>query len=395
MARIAFISIMGAAPWGGSEYLWASGAQQALQDGHEVYISIYDWSIDHPIIQHLITLGVNILYRTRNPNPPSIIARAIRKVVNRAPSRRNTSSSPYQDIFDTKPDVICISQGSTCDIGYFPDLALLAISSNIPYIAICHHNTDVLLGETNRQIIKDFFQQASKVLFVSQYNLDLAKRQLASHLPNAQVIQNPVNLASAEIEPFPNTSKIRFASVARLDAFNKGQDILFEALSAKQWKDRDWECNLYGKGEDLTYLENLARHYEIQDKVKFQGHVHDVRKIWADNHILVLPSRAEGTPLCLIEALLCGRPAVVTDIGGNTEWIDEGKTGFIAAATATQFFQSALERAWSDRDKWKEMGDLAHKSVIERIDKNPGNTLLEHLLNTLLSQTSSKTLINV
>jgi L-malate glycosyltransferase len=394
MTRIAFISTMGASPWGGSEYLWTASAQKALQDGHEVYVSIYDWSIDHHIIQHLMTLGTKILSRTRHPQPQSIITRAIRKVSKYTPSGRS-SRSPYQDVFNVKPDVICISQGSTCDIGYFPDLVLLAISSNIPYIAVCQHNTDSPLGETNRQIIKDFFQQASKVLFVSQHNLDLAKRQLAFPLLNAQIIHNPVNLTSAEIQPFPNNSTIRFASVARLDVFNKGQDLLFEALSAKQWRDRDWECNLYGKGEDLSYLENLARLYAIQDKVKFRGHVQDIKKIWAENHILVLPSRAEGTPLALIESMLCGRPAVVTDIGGSTEWIDEGKTGFIAAATTSQSFQSALERAWSSRSQWKEMGEIAHKSAIERTDRDPGNTLLRHLLSALTSSTLSRSLINV
>jgi L-malate glycosyltransferase len=385
---------MGGDPWGGSEYLWTASAQKALQDGHEVYISIYDWSIGHPMIQRLIGLGVKILSRTRHPQPPSIITRAIRKVSKHTPSEKS-SRSPYQDVFDVKPDVICISQGSTCDIGYFPDLVSLAISSNIPYIAVCQHNTDLPLGKTNRQIIKDFFQQASKVLFVSQHNLELAKRQLASLLLNAQIIHNPVNLTSTAIEPFPNTSTTRFASVARLDVFNKGQDLLFEALGAKQWKDRDWECNLYGKGEDLSYLENLALLYEIQDKVKFRGHVHDIKKIWAENHILLLPSRAEGTPLSLIESMLCGRPAVVTDIGGNTEWIDEGKTGFIAAATTSQSFQSALEQAWSDRSQWKEMGEIAYKSAIERIDRDPGNTLLRHLLSSLTSSTLSRALIKV
>jgi L-malate glycosyltransferase len=386
---------MGATPWGGSEYLWTSSAQKALQDGHEVYISIYDWSISHPVIQHLKTLGVKVLSRTRYPQSSSIMVRAVRKVAKHTYLTRSINRSPYQDIFDLKPDVICVSQGSTCDISCFPDLASLAISSNIPYITVCQHNTDLPIGETNRQIIKDFFQQANKVLFVSQHNLDLAKRQLASHLPNAQVIHNPVNLTSTEIEPFLNTSTMRFASVARLEVFNKGQDLLFEALSAKQWKDRDWECNLYGTGEDLSYLENLARLYGIQEKVKFRGHVNDVRKVWAENHILVLPSRAEGTPLALIEALLCGRPAVVTEIGGNAEWITEGKNGFIAAATTTQSFQSALERAWCDRSQWREMGELAHKLAIERIDRHPGSTLLKHLLSALPAPTSSKTRINI
>ena len=41
------------------------------------------------------------------------------------------------------------------------------------------------------------------------------------------------------------------------------------------------------------------------------------------NHLLVLPSRAEGTPIALVEAMICARPAVVTDVGGNVEWLED------------------------------------------------------------------------
>jgi L-malate glycosyltransferase len=383
MMRIAIISIMAGDPWGGSEELWAIGAERALQDDHEVYVSIYDWSLSHPVIQNLITLGAKVRSRTRHPKPPSVISRVIRKILSYSHLGGRMSESPYQDVFSINPDIICISQGSTCDISAFPDLASLVISSNIPYVVICQHNTDFSMEYVNRKTVKNFFDHASKVLFVSQHNLDLAKRQLASPLPNAEVIQNPVNLMSVEIEAFPSISTTQFASVARLDVFNKGQDLLFEALSAVPWKNRNWQCNLYGVGEDRIYLEELACLYEIQDKVKFHGHVNDVRKIWAENHILVLPSRAEGTPLALVESMLCARPAIVTDIGGNIEWITEGETGFIAAATTTKSFQSALERAWQNKQKWEEMGRMAHKLALARIDENPGDTLLKHLVSSL------------
>ncbi len=384
MAKIIFISTMDGCSWGGSEFLWSECAKQALQDGHDIYVSICDRSIDTPVIQQIASAGAKIIARTGYQRQPSIILRALRKLATFF--RKNIGVSAYQKIFDIRPDVICISQCSACDIGYFSDLASLAIDSNIPYISICQHNTDLDLADTNRQIIKDYFHHAQKVLFVSQSNLNLARRQIADCLPNAELIQNPVNLMTLEaIEPFPDTSTIEFASVARLNVFNKGQDILFEALSAQQWKNRNWQCNLYGSGEDLTYLQNLACSYKIEDKIKFQGHVKDVRKIWAKNHILVLPSRAEGTPLALIESMLCARPSIVTDIGGNTEWIVEGENGFIADATTTASFQSALERAWQNRHKWEEMGHMAHDSAMIRLDTNPGKTLLQYLTSILPS----------
>jgi L-malate glycosyltransferase len=374
MAKIAYISIMAGSPWGGSEYLWAGSAKKALENGHDVYLSIYDWSVSHPVIQDLIALGAHILPRKRHPRSWFFLRRAVRKLVRR---------SPYQDIFDIHPDIICVNQGSTCDIAYFPDLINLATSSNIPYMTICQHNMDLALENQHRQLVNSFFSKANRVLFVSQSNLDLAKRQLASPLPNASVVQNPVNISSIDPEIFPPSSTIKFASVARFDVSNKGQDLLLESLSSEKWKDRDWECNFYGTGEDLDYLQKLTALYKIHDRVKFKGHVSDVRKIWAENHILVLPSRAEGTPLSLMEAMLCGRPSVVTDVGGNIEWVSEGETGFISPATTVSSFQAALERAWQAKDNWERMGNSAHDIAISKFDTNPAKTLLEIILNSI------------
>src|SRR5262249_46331394 len=108
----------------------------------------------------------------------------------------------------------------------------------------------------------------------------------------------------------------------------------------------------------------------------FAGHVPDIRGIWADNHLLVLPSRSEGTPLSLVEAMLCGRPAVVTDVGGNAEWITEPDTGFIAEAPSTRSVAGALERAWTARHLWAEMGERAHEKARRQVDPDPGGTLL-------------------
>jgi len=77
--------------------------------------------------------------------------------------------------------------------------------------------------------------------------------------------------------------------------------------------------------------------------------------------------------------MLCGRPAVVTDVGGSAEWVDEGKTGFIAAAPTARSIGDALGAAWTARERWPEMGRAARASVLTRYDPAPGRTLLKLL----------------
>jgi glycosyltransferase involved in cell wall biosynthesis len=120
---------------------------------------------------------------------------------------------------------------------------------------------------------------------------------------------------------------------------------------------------------------------EIMDSkiVRFRGHVSNIEEIWKENHLLVLPSRYEGLPLALVESMWCGRPAVVTDVGGNAELCADGKTGFIAPAATISSVGETLERAWQQRSAWQNMGKAARAKVEALVPKNPIELFCEQL----------------
>jgi glycosyltransferase involved in cell wall biosynthesis len=285
-----------------------------------------------------------------------------------------------QQLQQTKPDLIIFSQGSTYDLIRDPATLRLLEMSRTPYVIVCQHNVETPIPEETRQVGRHTFRDASLIVFVSHRNMQAARRQLAAELPQAIVLQNPINLKKTEIIPWPSAQVARLASVARYHVGAKGQDLLFEALGAPEWRHRDWELSLYGEGKDRAYLVDLTKLYGISDKVHFQGHCSDVSKIWAEHQLLVLPSRSEGTPLALIEALIAGRPGLVTDVGDSARWVREGETGFIAEAATTSSISSALDRAWAARHKWREMGQSCHFQTISLKDREPGATLLMHSL---------------
>jgi glycosyltransferase involved in cell wall biosynthesis len=386
MAKIAFISTMGGIPWGGSEFLWAATAKQSLIEGHEVIISVYDWTINNPIVKELQYLGAYTLTRSRSRGYKYFCL----KVVNRLAKFFNQEiisqmfQSPYQAVFDCKPDIICISQGGSFDLIGMPELSTPLLHSGVPYVFVCQFNSDILFSSSKiHTTVNQLYHQAKKIAFVSKHNLNLAERQLCQNIPNALVIQNPVNLVDYNYVHFPLQTQIKFACVARLH-FIKGQDLLFEALSSPEWQKRNWQCNLYGSGEEEYYLKSLANYYNLSDRIHFHGHVQNVQSIWVENQILVLPSRGEGTPLALVESMICGRPAVITDVGGNIDWIEEGKTGFIAEAPTTKLINAALNRAWQFRDQWQSMGKNAHTLAMAKRDPHPENTLLNLLTDSIL-----------
>ena len=83
--------------------------------------------------------------------------------------------------------------------------------------------------------------------------------------------------------------------------------------------------------------------------------------------------------MSLVEAMLCGRPAVATDVGGVRRWIDDHRTGFLSEAPTSFSLGQALERAWQARDRWPAIGAAAHDFAVEQTDPQPGNTLLRLL----------------
>jgi glycosyltransferase involved in cell wall biosynthesis len=271
------------------------------------------------------------------------------------------------------PDAVLFSSGNTYE--WLSAAAALQSLRNggVPYAVVCQLNSEQhALDKGKRILARKLFSHAQWVAFVSEHNKRLAERQMGMSLEWAVIVKNPVNLKSLEEIPWPDGTSTVFASIARLDVKYKGQDTLFEVLSRPQWLDREWECRLFGKGPDLLYLSELAEYFGIARRIRFMGHVSDIRQAWKECHMLVLPSHAEGTPLALVEAMLCGRPAVVTDAGGNGEWIQEPVSGFFSEAATTYSFGLAMERAWQSRNNWKKMGDAARDFAIKNFEPRAG-----------------------
>jgi len=123
----------------------------------------------------------------------------------------------------------------------------------------------------------------------------------------------------------------------------------------------------------------MAAHLGLSN-VSFAGYEADVARIWERNHALLLPSRAEGLPLVLVEAMLSGRVPIVTDLAGNAEVVEDGRTGFIAAAASEAALAEAMERAWARRADWPAIGAAAGAAIRELVPPDPPGLLADTLI---------------
>jgi glycosyltransferase involved in cell wall biosynthesis len=106
--------------------------------------------------------------------------------------------------------------------------------------------------------------------------------------------------------------------------------------------------------------------------------IRNVEEVWANHHALVPQSRYEGMPLLAVEAMLCGRPCIATDLGGNSELIYDRINSFLAKAATVE----AMNRAWGNRDRLKDIGLRTASDVRQCVSRDPGEDFSRELRNT-------------
>jgi glycosyltransferase involved in cell wall biosynthesis len=93
-------------------------------------------------------------------------------------------------------------------------------------------------------------------------------------------------------------------------------------------------------------LHELAQDLGIADRVRFAGwwKGSDLPAVYYGSEMVALSSDNEGTPVCLIEALACGRAVIATDVGGVADVLEEGRLGLIVPPGRPDAFTEGLTR---------------------------------------------------
>jgi len=363
--------------WGGSEPLWVETAKRAAAEGHEVTAVFPHNAQPHSGYEKLREAGVEFISRPARMEPT-----LLRRIGWKLQGLGKPEVEWWRRHFSRTPDAICVSQGAGYCILTSPGLTEWLREVTCAYYLVSQsHRRKALPAPQYLPQLRSVFRKAEAVVYVAEANRLAAERFLGLQLPQAKVLQNPLNLKTVDSVPWPEeNSPLQLACVGRIKFEDKGQDLLVDSLAQDQWKPRDFTLDIYGSGPDDVALCERIEHHGLQDKVRLAGFERAIRKIWADHHVLLMPSRSEGTPISLIEAQICARPAVVTDVDGNGDWVEDGQTGFVAKEASVQAISDALERMWSRRDQLRAIGEAARQACLAKRDPDPEGTLLALLL---------------
>jgi glycosyltransferase involved in cell wall biosynthesis len=107
---------------------------------------------------------------------------------------------------------------------------------------------------------------------------------------------------------------------------------------------------IVGDGPDRSDLEARAIAGELDGTVRFLGYRDDIPRVLAASDIIVMPSRAEGLPHLLLEALAVGRPVVASHVGGIPDVVHDGETGLLVPPAAPDRVADGVLRLLADPD---------------------------------------------
>jgi glycosyltransferase involved in cell wall biosynthesis len=144
----------------------------------------------------------------------------------------------------------------------------------------------------------------------------------------------------------------------------KGHDILMRALALV--KDRGVKLTVVtaGDGAERAPIEALAKTLGLgPEHVRFLGFRSDVPDLLAAADFFVLPSRMEGLPLAVLEAMSHGLPIVTTRIGGNPEVVTDGEHGLLVPIEDPAALAAALARFAEDPDLRRKLGEAGRARV--------------------------------
>lgn len=146
---------------------------------------------------------------------------------------------------------------------------------------------------------------------------------------------------------------VKLVMVARFEQ-PKDQILLLKALAPLRGK--KWNIEFVGDGPLLGSARQVSNALGLDEQVRFSGECEDVTERLNNSDVLLLISRWEGLPLTILEGMRASLPVIASDVGGVSEQVEDGVTGFLVPRDESAEITTAVERLLSDGELRRRMG---------------------------------------
>ncbi len=258
-------------------------------------------------------------------------------------------------IKEFKPDIVIAEMPLIFMWCYFASLDL-----NVPIVAHDHTSFMRKLKPLYNYIRFYLYEKADALVILTERD----KKVLGTKFPDKKVIYNPLPFKPIDLSEKYKRKKA-ILCVGRFDVWEvKGFDIIIEIFAKIASKYNDWKLEFAGTGSEnsVNYIKELVKNNGIEDKTIFHGQISNMKELYQQVSIFVLPSRVEGLPMSLMEAMSQGCACIAFEVGGATnEMITQGISGFVVPDGDIATFQEKLDFLMTNEDTVEAIGNNAIK----------------------------------
>ncbi len=241
------------------------------------------------------------------------------------------------------------------------------VENNIPFILHNHGGRYARfysrLPEMLKRRIIQMFRWAKGAIVLSQQSHQFHRQIVGDPGYPIWIVPNPIERPSVLSLP-PPPPPLRLLFLGRLDS-NKGADRALQALALLPADVRS-QVRLYMAGDGaVEAMQDLARQLGISEQVEIRSWIEgDEKERWLrESHVFTLPSRAEGLPMAMLEAMAYGKAVIASSVGGIPEWLTEGQEGFLVSPDDIPALSEAIQRLVEAPELCRQMGLRAHQRV--------------------------------
>lgn len=231
-------------------------------------------------------------------------------------------------------------------------------------------------GESVVHYTRNSLKQIGAVVIVLSTRMLRYLRENDFDLPGTQLIPNGVDIDRFQPVPTNMNSEQRAQTVVCVSKarYEKGLDVLLQAWHLVQEQQPEARLVIVGSGPLQKQLEQMADALDISQSVEFAGLQSDVPGQLHRGLIGILPSRWEGMPNALLEAMASGMACIATRVSGSEDLIQHGENGLLVESENYEEMARALVTLLEDTALAQKYGAAARATVEQ-------SYTLEHVLN--------------
>lgn len=288
-----------------------------------------------------------------------------------------TAMSAHRRCFaELRPDIFHfnLSDGSSCQ--YAMLAAQLVRGSRI---VVTENSPMGVRSELSRRIKRRSSRRFDAHVAVGNAAAAMIERDIGLRPGSLRVIPNGVPVIEHHTPPRVDQSPT-VGVVSRFDPV-KGIDVAVRAVSMLEGV----RLVIIGDGAQRAEIEALIAELGLGSRVELMGWVDDVRHLLGNFDVFLLPSRLEGMPMSVIEAMHAGVAVVATDVGSVREVIDDGVSGLVVPPEDPAALAAAVRRLLDDEPLRRQFAEQGRHVGLERFTSARNVAAYEQLYDEVLT----------